>query len=53
MKHDALHIGKPKVVPADPAEARKYLTVPSQLICLPIRVLDPPEPIRKRKTRKK
>ncbi len=40
-------------LPSDPAEAKKSLELPTGFIYVPIKVLDPPEPIHKRKRRKK
>ena len=57
MKRDLvkpLDIKGPKLtMPADSSAARRLLTIPSQLVVLPMRVLDTPEPIKKKRGGKK
>lgn len=55
MKHETLpQPGTARgAIAADQMEARRSLTLPSQFVYVPIKVLDPPEPLRKRKTAKK
>ena len=46
-------LGQGGTIAADNEEARKSLRLPSQFVYLPMQVLDPPEPISRRKRPKK